>query len=147
MSEFCNFYKDGKIVYNNINLVTGETVGPFSDTSNSEVINHNDVYLHNKTQKFYHKFSFGNKFSYLEWKIAKDSNWEWFKSDINVDDLKCINTYNMSSSPVKDTDNVKKIKMKTEIMTTSFAIMRKYDLSMSDTKIITDIISKSIDEL
>ena len=146
MTEFCNFYKNGNINYNNVNLITGENVGIFSDASNSEVINHNDVYVDKNTNKFYHKFSFGTKFSYLEWKKAKDNNWEWFKSDINSSNLQCINKLHIDCTTSKNPELIDKIKMKTEIMTTSFAIMRKYNLSVEDSKIIADIISKSIDE-
>ena len=43
MSELCKFYKNGNIIYKNVNLIDLERTNIFIDITNSEIINSKDV--------------------------------------------------------------------------------------------------------
>lgn len=150
MSQFCNFCKNGDIIYNQINMVTGEINNIFLDISSAfcEVINHKDIFVNKETNTFYHKFSFGSNFSYLQWKKTKTGDWEWFRCDVNITTL--IPIFELENKEEikliqKNEVNMDKIRIKSEIMAESYSIMRKYNLSGEDSKNLTDMIVKLID--
>ena len=47
MTQFCNFFKNGDIIYNQKNIVTGKMSAQFLDISSSfcEVIDHKDIFV------------------------------------------------------------------------------------------------------
>ena len=48
MTELCKFYKNGNIIYKNINLIDLASTSIFIDITNSEIINSKDVYKINQ---------------------------------------------------------------------------------------------------
>ena len=93
MTELCKFYKNGNIIYKNINLIDLESTNIFIDITNSEIINSKDVYINVSTKIYYHKFQYGSSYTFLEWKMSKDGDWEWFKSDTIIGDLTKLKQY------------------------------------------------------
>lgn len=87
MSEFVYFYKNGDIYYKNKNLIDGTESGIFLNTIDSETINSNDVYYNIKKNIYYHKYTLGQTYTFLEWKQSKDKTWEWYKCDYDTNDL------------------------------------------------------------
>lgn len=123
MSEFVYFYKNGDIYYKNKNLIDGTLSSIFLNTSDSETINSNDVYYNNKNDTYYHKYTLGQSYTFLEWKLGKDSLWDWYKCEYNTNDL--INIKN-NSIIKKNTDYDK---LRKEIKDSITKIINKYDLS------------------
>ena len=154
MTNFCNFFKDGKVIYNNINIINNEKVDMV--IGDREVINHKDIFMNKYTKQIYHKsYSFDNE-RYLEWKKTRKNDWDWFLCEvdfINMNDTVPIyklykSDNNKSDNDNPDNNNFEKnniLKIKTEIMTNSYAIMKKYDLNTEDTKILTSMIMDAID--
>jgi hypothetical protein len=93
MSELCKFYKNGNIIYQDVNLIDLTSSNIFLDITNSEIVNINDIYINVSTKIYYHKFQYGSSFTFLEWKMSKDGDWEWFKSDIIIGDLTKLKQY------------------------------------------------------
>ena len=87
MSEFVYFYKNGDIYYKNKNLIDGTESGIFLNTIDSETINSNDVYYNIKKNIYYHKYTLGKTYTFLEWKQSKDKTWEWYKCDYDTNHL------------------------------------------------------------
>ena len=65
MTQFCNFFKNGDIIYNQKNMVTGKMSAQFLDISSSfcEVIDHKDIFL--ITRFFYTENTFPFFFSII----------------------------------------------------------------------------------
>lgn len=123
MSEFVYFYKNGDIYYKNKNLINGTQSSIFLNTSDSETINSNDIYYNNKKNTYYHKYTLGQNYTFLEWKQSKDNTWDWYK---------CIyNEYELIN--IKDNSVIEKHtdydKLRKEIHDSITNIINKYDLS------------------
>lgn len=123
MSEFVYFYKNGDIYYKNKNLINGTQSSIFLNTSDSETINSNDIYYNNKKNTYYHKYTLGQNYTFLEWKQSKDNTWDWYK---------CIyNEYELIN--IKDNSVIEKHtdydKLRKEIHDSIINIINKYDLS------------------
>ena len=123
MSEFVYFYKNGDIYYKNKNLINGTQSSIFLNTIDSETINSNDVYYNNKINIYYHKYTLGQSYTFLEWKLGKDDTWDWYKCEYDTNDL--IN--------IKDNSVIEKHTdynmLKTEIRDSITNIIDKYELS------------------
>jgi len=126
MSEFVYFYKNGDIYYKNKNLIDNTQSSIFLNTIDSETINSNDVYYNSKINKYYHKYTLGQSYTFLEWKQSKDDMWDWYKCDYNLNDL--IN--------IKDNSVIEKSinydMLRKEIRDSITNITGKYDLSDSE---------------
>ena len=123
MSEFVYFYKNGDIYYKNKNLIDNTQSSIFLNTSDSETINSNDIYYNSKKNTYYHKYTLGQNYTFLEWKQSKDNTWDWYK---------CIyNEYELIN--IKDNSVIKKHtdydKLRKEIHDSITNIINKYDLS------------------
>jgi len=44
MSELCKFYKNGNIIYQNVNLIDLTSSNIFIEITNSEIVNIDDIY-------------------------------------------------------------------------------------------------------
>jgi len=137
MTELCKFYKNGNIIYRNVNLIDLTSTNIFIDITNSEIINSNDVYINKSTNTYYHKFQYGSSYTFLEWKQSKDSNWEWYKSSIIIGDLTTLRNYleNPINNSVKDID-IKELK--NEIYENIYIIINKYKLNTIQSTYILD---------
>jgi hypothetical protein len=137
MTELCKFYKNGNIIYKNINLIDLTITNIFEDITNSEIINSKDVYINKSTNVYYHKFQYGSSYTFLEWKKSKDGNWEWYKSDIIFGELTVLDDY--LENPI---NNVKKDidinKLKLELYENILSIINKYELNMKQSTHILD---------
>ena len=126
MSEFVYFYKNGDIHYKNKNLINNTQSSIFLNTIDSETINSNDVYYNSKINKYYHKYTLGQSYTFLEWKQSKDGMWDWYKCEYDMNDL--IN--------IKDNSVIEKSinydMLRKEIRDSITNIMDKYDLSDSE---------------
>ena len=73
----------------------------------------------------------------MEWKQSKDSNWEWYKSDIIIGDLTSLDNYleNPIDNSVKDID-IKELK--NEIYENINIIINKYKLNTIQSTYILD---------
>lgn len=126
MSEFVYFYKNGDIYYKNKNLIDGTESGIFLNTIDSETINSNDVYYNNKKNIYYHKYTLGQTYTFLEWKQSKDKTWEWYKCEYDKNDLKNINDNSVIEKSI-NYDILRK-----EIRDSITNIISKYKLSDSE---------------
>jgi hypothetical protein len=137
MTELCKFYKNGNIIYKNVNLIDLASTSIFIDITNSEIINSKDVYINKSTNTYYHKFQYGSSYTFLEWKQSKDSNWEWYKSDIIIGDLISLDNYleNPIDNGEKDID-IKELK--NEIYENLYIIINKYNLNTIQSTYILD---------
>ena len=137
MTELCKFYKNGNIIYRNVNLIDLTSTNIFIDITNSEIINSNDVYINKSTNTYYHKFQYGSSYTFLEWKKSKDSNWEWYKSSIIIGDLTSLDNYleNPINNSVKDIDINE---LKNEIYENISGIINKYNLTSIQSTYILD---------
>ena len=126
MSEFVYFYKNGDIHYKNKNLIDNTQSSIFLNTIDSETINSNDVYYNSKINKYYHKYTLGQSYTFLEWKQSKDGMWDWYKCEYDMNDL--IN--------IKDNSVIEKSInydiLRKEIRDSIINIIGKYDLSDSE---------------
>ena len=126
MSEFVYFYKNGDIYYKNKNLIDNTQSSIFLNTIDSETINSNDVYYNSKINKYYHKYTLGQSYTFLEWKQSKDGIWDWYKCEYNINDLINIKDNSVIEKHM-DYDILRK-----EIRDSITNIMGKYDLSDSE---------------
>lgn len=126
MSEFVYFYKNGDIYYKNINLIDGTQSNIFLNTIDSETINSNDIYYNSKINTYYHKYTLGQSYTFLEWKQSKDNTWDWYKCI--YDEYELIN--------IKDNSVIEKHtdydKLRKEIYDSITNIINKYDLNDSE---------------
>ena len=113
-----------------------------------EVIDHKDIYVDIKTNTFYHKTQLLDGTTILEWKKTRNGDWDWFVCDVTNIELSPIANVTYKRN-VNEIDH-KKLKIKSEIMTESYSIMKKYNLSDNETqritKMIVDMIDKELDE-
>ena len=123
MSEFVYFYKNGDIYYKNKNLIDNTQYSIFLNTYDCETINSNDVYYNNKNNTYYHKYTLGKSYTFLEWKLGKDGIWDWYKCEYNTNDL--INIKN--NSAVEKSINYDMLRK--EISDSITNIIGKYKLS------------------
>lgn len=123
MSEFVYFYKNGDIYYKNKNLIDNTQSSIFLNTIDSETINSNDVYYNNKKDKYYHKYTLGQSYTFLEWKLGKDSIWDWYKCEYDTNDLINIKDNSIIKKSI-DYDILRK-----EIRDSITNIIDKYELS------------------
>ena len=100
MTELCKFFKNGDIIYKDINLISLSSTNIFADITNSEIINGKDVFINKSFDIYYHKFQYGSSYTFLEWKKSKDNDWEWFKCDINETTLLSLDSYLNKSDKV-----------------------------------------------
>ena len=126
MSEFVYFYKNGDIYYKNINLIDGTQSNIFLNTIDSETINSNDIYYNSKINTYYHKYTLGQSYTFLEWKQSKDNTWDWYKCI--YDEYELIN--------IKDNSVIEKHTdydaLRKEIHDSITNIINKYDLNDSE---------------
>ena len=147
MTQFCNFFKNGDIIYNQKNMVTGKMSAQFLDISSSfcEVIDHKDIFVDMKTNIFYHKTQLLDGTTVLEWKKTRNGDWDWFVCDITNIELSPIAKVTYQEKKVNVLEQ-KNLKIKSEIMTESYSIMKKYNISDNDTERITKMIVDMIDK-
>ena len=116
MDSFCYFYKNtGKIIYNDINLISNTKEYDVVNRMNSEVIS--DLEIYTDGTKYYHKSmafdqDITDKYIFLEWKQSRKRDWDWFKTEINPFYLKCLKDNITNNIICIDLDNVKKLKNK-----------------------------------
>ncbi len=153
----CSFFKNtGDVVYNNINVITGEPTLPLMNCLDGEVINHDEIYINVITKKIYHKSpnlnilddSISNYDRYLLWKKTSKGDWDWFITDYNITDLISINDF-INFTETKNTKNHLKdidiIKMKCEILTNTYIITKKYNINNLNTIQLNNYIKETID--
>ena len=147
MTNFCNFFKNGDIIYNQKNMITGKMSAQFLDISSSfcEVIDHKDIFVDVKTNIFYHKTQLLEGTTILEWKKTRNGDWDWFVCDIANIELTPITNVTYQEKKVNVLEQ-KNLKIKSEIMTESYSIMKKYNISDNDTERITKMIVDMIDK-
>jgi len=147
MTQFCNFFKNGDIIYNQKNMVTGKMSTQFLDISSTfcEVIDHKDIYVDVKTNTFYHKTQLLDGTTILEWKETRNGDWDWFVCDVTNIELSSIAKVTYQEKKVNVLEQ-KNLKIKSEIMTESYSIMKKYNLSDNETERITKMIVDMIDK-
>jgi hypothetical protein len=135
MTELCKFYKNGNIIYKNVNLIDLASTSIFIDITNSEIINSKDVYINKSTNTYYHKFQYGSSYTFLEWKKSKDGDWEWHKSDIIIEELTVLDDYldNPTDGNEKDIDINK---LKSELYENILNIINKHKLNMKQSTYI-----------
>ena len=137
MSDFVYFYKNGDIYYKNKNLIDGKQSIIFLNTIDSETITSNDVYYNTKIDTYYHKYTLGQSYTFLEWKLGKDSIWDWYKCEYDSKDLINIKDNSIIEKHT-DYDMLRK-----EIRDTIANIIDKYELSDSE----LEKIFKNIDNI
>lgn len=137
MSDFVYFYKNGDIYYKNKNLIDGKQSIIFLNTIDSETITSNDVYYNTKIDTYYHKYTLGQSYTFLEWKLGKDSIWDWYKCEYDINDLINIKDNSIIEKHT-DYDMLRK-----EIRDTIANIIDKYELSDSE----LEKIFKNIDNI
>jgi len=132
MGDFCYFYKNnGNVVYNDIDLSTNLYV--FHDKIKSEMISAKDIYIspgkriYHKTNSFTYKQEYQN-IRFLEWKLTKSSEWDWFLVNSVPSNIKCIID---KSDKMIDINGIKQ-----ELLT----VLNKYNISE-----LTDDINDMID--
>jgi len=128
-------------------MVTGKMSAQFLDISSSfcEVIDHKDIFVDMKTNIFYHKTQLLDGTTVLEWKETRNGDWDWFVCDITNIELSPIAKVTYQEKKVNKTEQ-KNLKIKSEIMTESYSIMKKYNLSDDETERITKMIVDMIDK-
>ena len=126
MSEFVYFYKNGNIYYKNKNLIDNTQSSIFLNTIDSETINSNDVYYNNKNDKYYHKYTLGQSYTFLEWKLGKDGMWDWYKCEYDISNLINIKNNTIIEKNI-DYDILRK-----EIRDSITNIISKYELNDSE---------------
>ena len=116
MDSFCYFYKDtGKIIYNDINLISNTKEYDVVNRMNSEVIS--DLEIYTDGTKYYHKSRGFNqeitdKYIFLEWKKTRKGDWDWFRTEINPSYMRCLKENIKNSKIHIDIENAKKLKNK-----------------------------------
>jgi hypothetical protein len=126
MSDFVYFYKNGDIYYKNKNLINNTQSSIFLNTIDSETINSNDIYYNNKNDTYYHKYTLGQSYTFLEWKLGKDGTWDWYKCEYDISDLINIKDNSVIEKNI-DYDILRK-----EIRDNITNIIGKYELSDSE---------------
>jgi hypothetical protein len=126
MSDFVYFYKNGDIYYKNKNLIDNTQSNIFLNTIDSETINSNDIYYNNKNKTYYHKYTLGQSYTFLEWKSGKDGMWDWYKCEYDISNLINIKDNSIIEKHI-DYDMLRK-----EIYDNITNIIGKYDLSNSE---------------
>jgi len=135
MPELCKFYKSGVIIYKNINLINLATTSIFEDITNSEIINSDDVYINKSYNRYYHKFKYGSSYTFLEWRQSKDTDWEWFRCDIDGKSLLTLDDY--LNKPFDQTINeVDTEKLKKELYDNVLIVINKYNLNSDQSSYI-----------
>jgi len=162
--DFCSFFKtNGVVVYNCINIKTGLPSEPLTKCADGELINHAEIFINLKTSDIYHK-SFNlcddildvsgtvtDNIRYLLWKETRIGDWDWFISNVNVNDLvtidslDCISPKNIRVNK-ELSEQLQVIQFKTEVMANTFVISKKYNMKHEDTLELTAIIQRSLDE-
>ena len=83
----------------------------------------------------------------LEWKKTRNGDWDWFVCDTTNTELSPIAKVTYREKKVNEIEQ-KNLKIKSEIMTESYSIMKKYNISDNDieriTKMIVDMIDKEL---
>ena len=150
-NTFCSFSRnDGKVLYKSINLKTNESENVLYDLTNNELIDHSEIYI-TKEKEIYHKsYNLSLEESdcrFLIWKKTRNNDWDWYPSnDILDKDLICVkDLFNENTNSDIDT-KIKYLTMKTEIMTNTFVISKKYGLTNEEMINITNIIEKTIED-
>lgn len=151
-NTFCSFSRnDGKVLYKNINLKTNESEYQTYDLTNHELIDHSEIYI-NKEKEIYHK-SYNISLEdadcrYLIWKQTPNKDWDWYSTNNILDkDLICIKDLFNNNNSNDDIDTkIKYLTMKTEIMTNTFVISKKYGLTNEEMVNITNIIEKTVED-
>jgi len=123
MSEFVYFYKNGNIYYKNKNVIDNTQSSIFLNTIDSETINSDDVYYNTKKNIYYHKYTLGQSYTFLEWKLGKDGTWDWYKCEYDINDLINIKNNSFIEKSI-DYDMLRK-----EIRDNITNIIGKYDLN------------------
>ena len=128
-------------------MVTCKMSAQFLDISSSfcEVIDHKDIFVDMKTNIFYHKTQLLDGTTVLEWKETRNGDWDWFVCDITNIELSPIAKVTYREKKVNKIEQ-KNLKIKSEIMTESYSIMKKYNISDNDTERITKMIVDMIDK-
>jgi len=92
MTDFCYFYRNnGNVVYNDIDLSTNLYV--FHDKIKSEMISAKDIYI-SSGKRIFHKTNSimlnSESVRFLEWKLTKSGEWDWFLVNGVPSNIKCI---------------------------------------------------------
>lgn len=153
----CSFFKKtGEVVFNNINIITGEPTLPLMNCLDGEVINHEEIYIDINTKKIYHKShninilddSTSDIERYLLWKETSKGDWDWFITDYCISDAMPVNEYYNFTEFKKNPDHTKNIdiiKMKCEILTNTYIITKKYNIDNLNTIELNNYIKETID--
>ena len=80
MTDFCYFYRNtGNVIYNDTDISTNLNV--YHDKVKSEMISSKDIYISN-SKNIYHKTNSimleSESIRFLEWKLTKSGEWDWF---------------------------------------------------------------------
>jgi len=163
---YCSFFKNnGIVVYNNLNVQTGLPCEPLTNCSDGELIDNSEIFINKNTGDIYHKcFNICDTSSpinvsgtknenirYLQWKETRKKDWDWFITDVNINDLIEISLIDTLSpkSIVENKELSEKlqiIQFKTEVMTNTYILSKKYHINNLDSKELTEIIKTTLDE-
>ena len=130
MTDFCYFYRyTGNVIYKDTDLSTNINV--YHDKVQSEMISARDIYI-SSSKNIYHKTNSimleSESVRFLEWKLTKNGEWDWFLVNGVPSNIKSIVD---KSSNIIDIDGIKKDLVK---------VLNRYDINN-----LTDDINNLID--
>ena len=142
MEDFCYFFRDsGYVVYNN-NVLNLESKLEYHNKINSEMISAKDIYENGK--RFYYKSYYmsddtnSQNIRFLEWKLTRGGDWDWFVTDIIPSSIDSITKYTNIQLHIEDYKN--------DISNYINKISDRYNIDKGKINILTDEIKSVIDK-
>ena len=142
MGDFCYFFRDtGYVVYNNIVLNSVKKL-EYHNKINSEMISAKDIYENGG--RFYYKSYYLNDDTnnqstrFLEWKMTRSGDWDWFVTDIIPSSIHSITKYTNIKLHIED--------YKKDISNYISKISDRYNVDKGKINILTDEIKSVIDK-
>jgi len=142
MGDFCYFFRDsGYIVYNNT-VLNLESKLEYHNKINSEMISAKDIYENGG--RFYYKSYYlsddtNNKnIRFLEWKMTRSGDWDWFVTDIIPSSIDSITKYTNIQLHIED--------YKKDISNYISKISTRYNIDKNKVNSLTDEIKSVIDK-
>ena len=141
MGDFCYFYRDtGYIVYNDVVLNSEKEI--VHNKLNSEMISAKDVF-ENSGRFYYKSYNLNDDISnkstrFLEWKMTRNGDWDWFITDIIPSSFYPITKYTNI--------NIHKNDYKLNISNYIQKISTRYNIDKNKVNSLTDEINTIIDK-
>ena len=142
MEDFCYFFRDsGYVVYNN-NVLNLESKLEYHNKINSEMISAKDIY--ENSGRFYYKSYYlsdsmnNQNVRFLEWKMTRNGEWDWFVTDIIPISTHSITKYTNIQLHIED--------YKKDISNYINKISDRYNIDKGKINILTDEIKSVIDK-